>query len=67
MRNLQRSIAFLAREEGGGAVVEYALVIALVVIALVVALGGSTGPLSVAFTALFLRAAACLAPGATTC
>lgn len=67
MQKLLFAATRFARDESGGAVVEYALVIALVVIALVLALGSSTAPLAATFTALYLRVATCLAPGATTC
>ena len=67
MQRLLLQASRLARDEGGGALIEYALLIALVVISLVLTLGGSLSPLATSFTALYLRVATCLAPGATTC
>lgn len=67
MHKLPVAATRFARDPEGGAVVEYALVIGLVVIALVLALGGSTGPLSAAFVAVYQRVATCLSPGTTTC
>ncbi|MGZ5181062.1 MAG: hypothetical protein ACXWC2_11315 [Ramlibacter sp.] len=63
----QRSIARFTCADDGGAVVEYALVIALVVISATLALSAGTGRLGATFVALYLRVASCLAPATTTC
>ncbi len=54
-----------ATEEDGAQVVEYALIIAVVSIGLVVALGGSTGGLKSSFTTLVSRVTTCFTAGST--
>lgn len=61
------SVSAFVKEEEGAQVVEYALIIAVVSIGLVVALGGATGGgLQGSFTALVTRVTACFT-GTGTC
>ncbi|MES2977143.1 MAG: Flp family type IVb pilin [Pseudomonadota bacterium] len=55
------------REEDGAQVVEYALIIALVSIALTVLLADKTNGLGAAFTDLVTRVKSCFAANAVTC
>lgn len=59
------SVANFAAEEDGAQVVEYALIIAVVSIALVVALGNSTTGLRSSFTTLITRLTTCFTAGST--
>jgi pilus assembly protein Flp/PilA len=60
MNQFIKTINTFIQEEEGSQVVEYALIIAVVSIGLVVALGGSaTGGLRGAFTALVTRVSTC--------
>lgn len=61
------AIGSFAREEEGAQVVEYALIIALVSIALALALAGNNGGIGTAFATLVTRLQACFATGAVTC
>lgn len=58
------SMEKFSAEEDGAQVVEYALIIAVVSIALVIALGNATG-LKASFTALVTRVTTCLQTGGT--
>jgi pilus assembly protein Flp/PilA len=61
IKSFNRSVRTFIQEEEGSQVVEYALIIAVVSIGVVVALGGSTsGGLQGAFTALVDRVTDCL-------
>ncbi|MBE7942379.1 MULTISPECIES: Flp family type IVb pilin [Ramlibacter] len=65
MQHIQNAIRNFVREEDGSEVVEYALIIAVVSIGLVVALGGATGGLKSSFTALVTRLTTCFTAGST--
>ncbi len=66
MNSIKNAILRFSREEDGAQVVEYALIIALVSIALAVMLGGATGIKS-SLTALVTRVSACFAAAAVSC
>jgi pilus assembly protein Flp/PilA len=63
-RFLSSTRSFL-RDEEGSEVVEYALIIAVVSIGLVVALGAATGGLQSSFTSLVSRITTCMTAGST--
>jgi len=66
MKDFKQLITRFAREEEGAQVVEYALIIAVVSIGLVIALGkGATGTGGIAsqFSAFVARVGVCLAAG----
>jgi pilus assembly protein Flp/PilA len=64
MKTLKHAITRFAQEEEGAQVVEYALIIAVVSIALVLALGSSATGISSKFSAFVDRVALCLTTGA---
>jgi pilus assembly protein Flp/PilA len=66
INSVNKSVGSFVKDEEGAQVVEYALIIAVVSIGLVIALGGSTGTgsLRAAFTALVARVNTCFT---TTC
>ena len=59
------SIRSFAKDEDGAQVVEYALIIAVVSIGLVVALGGSATSLKSSFGTLITRVTTCFTAGST--
>ena len=63
MNTIQHSIAQFAKEEDGAQVVEYALIIAVVSIGLVLALGSSTTGITSKFAAFVTRVGTCLSTG----
>jgi pilus assembly protein Flp/PilA len=63
MNTIKKAIAKFSREEDGAQVVEYALIIAVVSIALVLALGNSTTGISSKFAAFVTRVGTCLSTG----
>ena len=63
MNGLKNAIAKFSGEEDGAQVVEYALIIAVVSIALVLALGSSTSGIASTFVAFVTRIGACLSTG----
>ncbi|MBT2322943.1 Flp family type IVb pilin [Variovorax paradoxus] len=65
MNNLMNSIRSFAKKEEGAQVVEYALIIAVVSIVLVIALGDETSGLRSSFATLVARLTTCFTPGAT--
>jgi pilus assembly protein Flp/PilA len=64
MRNIKNVITTFSQEEDGAQVVEYALIIAVVSIALALALGSSTSGIVSTFAAFVTRVATCLTTGA---
>ena len=62
LKSANQSIRSFARDEEGAQVVEYALIIAVVSIVLVVALRGLTGT---SFSGFITRVGTCLTAGAT--
>jgi pilus assembly protein Flp/PilA len=62
LQPMENALARFAREEDGSQVIEYALIIAVVSIALVVALQGLTGT---SFSGFIGRVADCLTAGKT--
>jgi pilus assembly protein Flp/PilA len=62
VKSLKQSALAFAREEDGSQVIEYALIIAVISIALVVALHGLTGT---SFSGFITRVATCLTAGQT--
>jgi pilus assembly protein Flp/PilA len=60
MNAIKNAIVNFAREEDGAQVVEYALIIAVVSIGLVVALGSGTNSISSKFSAFVTRIGTCL-------
>ncbi len=56
---MKKILRALVQDEEGAQVVEYALIIAVVSIGLVIALGASTSTLSASFTALVDRVRVC--------
>ena len=64
MRNLKNVITTFSQEEDGAQVVEYALIIAVVSIALALALGSSTTGIASTFIAFVTRVGTCLTTGA---
>lgn len=63
MNDLKQLITRFAQEEEGAQVVEYALIIAVVSIALVIALGNSTTGISSKFADFVDRVGTCLTTG----
>ena len=63
---VNNSVLAFAKDEEGAQVVEYALIIAVVSIGLVLALGASSGGLKSSFAELVKRVTACFT-GATGC
>ena len=63
MNTIKNAISKFARDEEGAQVVEYALIIAVVSIALVLALGSSTTGISSKFAAFVTRIGTCLTTG----
>jgi len=57
--SVNKSVGSFVKDEEGAQVVEYALIIAVVSIGLVIALGGSTSLLKGAFTTLVARVSTC--------
>lgn len=65
LTQFNNSIRSFAKDEEGAQVVEYALIIAVVSISLVLALGSATSPsLKTSFGALVTRVSACFTGGA---
>ena len=64
LKNISNSVGAFSRDEEGAQVVEYALIIAVVSIALVVALGKLSGKPS-AFDSFITRVGTCLAANST--
>jgi pilus assembly protein Flp/PilA len=60
MNSIKHAIAKFSQEEDGAQVVEYALIIAVVSIVLVLALGNNTSGLGAKFAALITRIGHCL-------
>jgi pilus assembly protein Flp/PilA len=60
MKDFKHAIARFAQEEEGAQVVEYALIIAVVSIGLVIALGGGTNSIASKFGAFVTRVGTCL-------
>ena len=65
LNRAKSSIQSFISNEDGAQVVEYALIIAVVSIGLVVALGGATGGLQSSFTKLVARLTTCFTAGST--
>lgn len=65
MSALTKNLIGFSRDEQGAQVVEYALIIAVVSIGLVVALGGATTGLKTSFTSLVGRITDCFTAGST--
>jgi pilus assembly protein Flp/PilA len=63
MNKLLKSIGSFVREEDGSEVVEYALIIAVVSIGLVIALGVTSGGIGAAFSTLIGRVTQCFTAG----
>jgi len=63
MNAINNAIARFAREEEGAQVVEYALIIAVVSIVLVLALGNATTGITSKFAAFVTRIGTCLSTG----
>ena len=63
MNSIKNAIARFSGEEDGAQVVEYALIIAVVSIALVLALGNSTTGIASKFAAFVTRVGTCLSTG----
>lgn len=63
MSTINQRIASFLHEEDGAQVVEYALIIAVVSIVLVLALGNSTTGISSQFAAFVTRVSTCLTTG----
>jgi pilus assembly protein Flp/PilA len=63
MNSIQQSIAQFAKDEDGAQVVEYALIIAVVSIGLVLALGNATTGITSQFAAFVTRIGTCLSTG----
>ena len=64
---VNKSVGSFVQDEEGAQVVEYALIIAVVSIGLVLALSNGTVNLKQSFAALIGRVNNCFAVGATTC
>ena len=60
MNVIKKAIVDFAREEDGAQVVEYALIIAVVSIGLVLALGSGTNSIASKFSAFVTRVGTCL-------
>ena len=65
MNKLLQNVAAFAREEDGSQVVEYALIIAVVSIGLVIALSNTTTGIAASFATLISRVTTCFTAGAT--
>jgi pilus assembly protein Flp/PilA len=65
LKPLQSSVKSFVKDEEGAQVVEYALIIAVVSIGLVVALGDATTGLRSAFATLITRVTTCFTAGST--
>lgn len=65
LNTFKSSAVFFAKDEEGAQVVEYALIIAVVSIGLVIALGVSATGLKSSFTTLVSRLTTCFTAGAT--
>jgi pilus assembly protein Flp/PilA len=65
MNKLLQSVATFAREEDGSQVVEYALIIAVVSIGLVIALGNTSTGIGKTFSTLVTRLTTCFTAGST--
>ena len=63
---MNRSVSAFVLDEEGAQVVEYALIIAVVSIGLVLALGGGTSSLATSFTTLVSRITTCFSVAACT-
>jgi pilus assembly protein Flp/PilA len=63
MNKLLKSVGSFVREEDGSEVVEYALIIAVVSIGLVIALGVTAGGIGGAFATLITRVTTCFTAG----
>ncbi len=63
MKTFKNAMARFAREDDGAQVVEYALIIAVVSIVLVLALGNSTNGIASQFGAFVTRVGTCLSTG----
>jgi len=63
MNSIHHAATQFIREEDGAQVVEYALIIAVVSIALVLALGNSTSGITSKFAAFVTRIGTCLSTG----
>ena len=63
MNTIKKAVAKFSREEDGAQVVEYALIIAVVSIVLVLALGNSTTGIASKFAAFVTRIGTCLSTG----
>jgi pilus assembly protein Flp/PilA len=63
MKSLNNAISTFVQEEDGAQVVEYALIIAVVSIVLVLALGNSTTGITSKFAAFVTRVGTCLSTG----
>jgi pilus assembly protein Flp/PilA len=63
MNKLLKSVGAFVREEDGSEVVEYALIIAVVSIGLVIALGVTAGGIGGAFGTLITRVTNCFSAG----
>ena len=66
LASVNNAVSSFVKDEEGAQVVEYALIIAVVSIGLVVALGGATGGLRSSFTALVTRVTSCFTGPACT-
>ena len=65
LNTVNNSVRSFAKDEEGAQVVEYALIIAVVSIGLVIALGGSATSLKSSFTTLITRVTTCFTAGST--
>jgi pilus assembly protein Flp/PilA len=65
MNTINSSFARFAKDEDGAQVVEYALIIAVISIALVVFLGDATAGLRSSFASLVTRLTTCFTAGST--
>ncbi len=65
LQAVNHSLRAFAKDEEGAQVVEYALIIAVVSIGLVVVLGAATGGLKSSFATLVTRITTCFTAGST--
>ncbi|MBE7942381.1 MULTISPECIES: Flp family type IVb pilin [Ramlibacter] len=65
MQHITKAIAAFVREDNGSEVVEYALIIAVVSIGLVVALGDASSGIRSSFATLVTRVTTCFTAGST--
>jgi pilus assembly protein Flp/PilA len=63
MNTIRNAIVAFSRDENGAQVVEYALIIAVVSIGLVLALGTGAGSIATKFAAFVTRVGTCLSTG----